>query len=258
MKPKLVIFDWAGTLVDFGCRAPMHAFLDAFAEVGIPIDEAAARLPMGAHKRDHAREILRFPDVAARARIAVGREPDDALLDAIYARFTSRLVELLPIYAAPVPGAVETMAWLRARGVRMASTTGYTRPMMEVLLPLAAASGVVTDAVLCADEVPEGRPAPWACFRLAERFGVYPPGACIKVGDTVADVAEGLNAGMVSLAVSESGNEVGLDQAALAALQPADRVERVAKAETRLMAAGAHAVLRSVAELPAWIEGNSV
>jgi phosphonoacetaldehyde hydrolase len=258
MRPKLVVFDWAGTLVDFGCRAPLGAFLDAFAETGIPIDEVTARRPMGAHKRDHAREILHYPEVRERVRAFLGRDPDDVFLDELYARFVRRLRDILPSHAEPIPGAIATLQWLRDRGIRVASTTGYTRPMMEVLEPVAAAAGVSTEALICADEVSQGRPAPWACFRLAERFGVYPMSDCLKIGDTAADIAEGLNAGMLSLAVSETGNEVGLSQAALEALAPDVRRAVVVEAERRLLAAGAQAVLRSVAELPAWIEQQRV
>jgi phosphonoacetaldehyde hydrolase len=257
MPPALVIFDWAGTLVDFGCRAPLVAFLDAFAAAGVPIDEATARRPMGAHKRDHAREILGFPAVAAAVRAKFGRDPGEALLDDIYARFGVRLAEILPGYAVPVPGAIDTLRWLRDRGIRIGSTTGYTRSMMLVLEPAAAAAGLRTDALVCADEVPAARPAPWACRRLAERFDVRDPARCIKIGDTPADVAEGLNAGMISLAVSATGNEVGLAHAALAALPESERAGLVAAAAARLRAAGAHDVLPGVAALPGWIEQRS-
>jgi len=248
----LVIFDWAGTLVDFGCRAPMEAFLDAFAEIGLPIDEATARKPMGAHKRDHVREILQDSNIMARARKELRREPDKRFGDEIYDLFSRRLLTLLPKYAEPIPGAVETLKCLRARDLVIGSTTGYTRSMMDVLEPISRAAGVATDGLICADEVPQGRPAPWACFRLAEKFEIYPMSSCVKVGDTTADVAEGLNAGMQVVAVSESGNEVGLSPAQLEALEESNREACVTAAAERLRAAGAHAVLRSVAELPAW------
>lgn len=235
----------------------MVAFLDAFAQAGLPIDEALARRPMGAHKRDHAAEILRDPDVADRARRDLRREPDSGLLDEIYTGFRQRLAELLPAHAEPIPGALATLQWLRGRGIRVAGTTGYTRAMLQALVPAAAAAGLELADTLCADEVGRGRPAPWACFRLAERFDIYPLHRCIKIGDTPADVAEGLNAGMTALAVSESGNEVGLARPVLAALAPAERGAKIAAAERTLHAAGAHAVLRSVADLPAWIEARS-
>jgi phosphonoacetaldehyde hydrolase len=257
MHIKMIIFDWAGTLVDYGCRAPLAAFLEAFAEAHLPISEETARKPMGAHKRDHVREILRAPEIAAQVRSGLGREPDEMLVQEIYESFTRRLLKALPKFAEPIPGVPETLRELRARGFALGSTTGYTRAMMDVLEPLAREAGVAPDAMICADEVPQGRPAPWACFRLAERFGIFPMEYGLKVGDTPADMAEGFNAGLSCVGVSESGNEVGLSEAQLAALDPAERTERVRLAEERLRAAGADAVLRSVAELPAWLEAQA-
>jgi phosphonoacetaldehyde hydrolase len=240
MKPALIVFDWAGTLIDFGCCAPLVAFTEAFEAEGLPIDDATARKPMGAKKRDHVREILREPEVAERATRLLGHPPDEAFEERLYAAFERRLLEVLPRYAAPIPGAVEALQRLRTWGLPLAGTTGYTRAMMERVLPAAAEAGLALDAVICADEVPRGRPAPWACFRLAERFDVFPLTRAVKVGDTPADMAEGRNAGMRCIGVDESGNEVGLGPAQLA----------------RLREAGAEHVLRSVSDLPAWIEGE--
>ena len=125
--------------------------------------------------------------------------------------------------------------------------------MMDVLEPAAPAPRASPrEALICSDETPQSRPAPWACFRLAERFGVYPMSRCVKVGDTAADMAEGLNAGMLTVAVTDTGNELGLSADELAALAPAELIARRSAAETRLRDAGAQAVLGSVRELPAW------
>ena len=253
MNIKLIVFDWAGTLIDFGCRAPLGAFVDAFAAAGLPISEEVARKPMGAHKRDHAREILHEPDIAARVRRDLHREPDESLVNEIYGDFTARLLKVLPAHTAPIPGAVEMLAALREQGIAIGSTTGYTRLMMDIVEPLVRVAGIAPDALICADEVPQARPAPWACFRLAERFNAYPMSCCVKVGDTPADMAEGVNAGMVTIGVSETGNEVGLSEEAFAALPEGERSEHVAAAARRLTDAGANFVLRSVVELPAWL-----
>jgi phosphonoacetaldehyde hydrolase len=251
----LVIFDWAGTLVDFGCRAPLAAFHAAFANAGLPISDEIARKPMGAHKRDHVREILQDPGLADRVRTGLQRENDEALVGAIYADFVNLLPALLPTHAVPIPGAVETLGWLRERGIRIGSTTGYTRAMMNLFEPLARDAGLDPEFIICADEVPQARPAPWACFRIAEQCGVYPMSRCLKVGDTPADMAEGRNAGMICVGLSECGNEVGLSLESLAALDEASRHSLVRTAGDRLRATGAHDVLRSVAELPGWMAG---
>jgi phosphonoacetaldehyde hydrolase len=243
-------------LIIFGCCAPLAAFHRAFENAGLPISDEIARKPMGAHKRDHVREILHYSEIAQRVRSELKREPDEILVQAIYDDFARLLPAELLVHAAPIPGAVETLRWLRERGIRIGSTTGYIRAMMDVLEPVARASGIDPEVVICADEVPQGRPAPWACFRIAEQCGVYPMSRCIKVGDTPADMAEGRNAGMICIGLSECGNEVGLSQEVLQSLSAEERQQRTEMAEKRLKEAGADVVLRSIAELPAWIEAH--
>jgi phosphonoacetaldehyde hydrolase len=255
--PGLIIFDWAGTLVDFGCCAPLAAFHRAFENAGLPISDEIARKPMGAHKRDHVREILHYAEIADRVRNELKREPDETLVQAIYDDFALLLPAELLVHAAPIPGAVETLRWLRERGVHIGSTTGYIRAMMDVLEAVSRESGIDPEIIICADEVPQGRPAPWACFRIAEQCGVYPLSRCIKVGDTPADMAEGRNAGMICIGLSECGNEVGLSLEKLQSLSAEERQQRIELAEKRLKEAGADVVLKSIAELPAWIEAQA-
>ena len=255
MSFDLVIFDWAGTLVDHGCRAPMEALLQAFDAEGLPISEATARGPMGTHKLDHVRAILAQPDIAARLPATLAVLSPEARADRLYRVFTQRLYELLPRHAEPIAGVPQALAELRSRGIAIGSCSGYTRSMMDRLEPLARASGVDPAMVVCADEVPAGRPAPWACLRIAERFGIYPMNRALKVGDTPADIAEGRNAGMATLAITATGNEVGLSAAALAALPRGDRASLLSAARQRL--ASADAWLESVAELPAWLDARA-
>jgi len=110
--PGLIIFDWAGTLVDFGCCAPLTAFHRAFENAGLPISDEIARRPMGAHKRDHVREILHYAEIANRVRNELKREPDATLVQAIYDDFARLLPAELLVHAAPIPGAVEALHWL--------------------------------------------------------------------------------------------------------------------------------------------------
>ncbi|GAP35800.1 phosphonoacetaldehyde hydrolase [Piscinibacter sakaiensis] len=249
-----MVFDWAGTLVDFGSRAPVIAFLEAFDAAGLPITEAVARGPMGAHKRDHVREILQRPDVADRLPPALAALDPAERVERLYAAFTDRLLEVLPSHARPIDGVPQALAALRARGIAVASGSGYTRAMMDRLEPAARAAGLDPGPVICADELPQGRPAPWALFRLAERFGVYPMAEVLKVGDTPADIAEARQAGARCVALTACGNEVGLAPSDWQALAPAQQARHRARARERL--AGAEAWLDSVAELPGWIDAH--
>jgi phosphonoacetaldehyde hydrolase len=254
--PSLVVFDFAGTLIDHGCRAPLTAFMRAFREAGLPIDEATARRPMGAHKREHIVEILGYPELAGTLRDRRIGPFVDALVSRIYKSFCAYLHETILSHAAPIPHAVECLRWLNTAGIPFGVTTGYTREMIQPLLPMVKAMGVNAAHIVCSDEVSAARPAPWACFRLAEKLGVFPLGTALKVGDTPLDVAEGLNAGMLSIGVSLSGNETGLSHAQLCHLEPEERFSLHERASRLLRANGAHDVLESVARLPAWIESR--
>ena len=54
-KIECIIMDWAGTAVDYGCFAPVAAFIEAFAEKGLVIDVVQTRKPMGLPKIQHIR-----------------------------------------------------------------------------------------------------------------------------------------------------------------------------------------------------------
>jgi phosphonoacetaldehyde hydrolase len=122
--------------------------------------------------------------------------------------------------------------------------------MMEVLLPEAERQGYRPDCTVAADEVPAGRPRPYACWQNAILLQVWPAEACVKIGDTAPDVAEGLNAGMWTVALALTGNEVGLNEEELAALPPEQSRRLAGEAAEKLAAAGAHYVVDGIWELP--------
>lgn len=246
---KAVVFDWAGTVIDFGCMAPIHALLGVFAETGVPITEAEARADMGKAKLDHLRAILREPAVAARWQAATGRGADEADVARLYARLEPAMLEAATRAAVLIPGAAETVQALRALGVKIGSGTGYTRDMMAGILPAAAQQGYAPDAVICAGETPSGRPAPLMTWAALIQLDAWPANLCIKVDDAPVGIAEGKAAGCWTIGLAGSGNEVGLDRAAYLALPAADRAARLAAAERRLRAAGADYVIEDVSHL---------
>lgn len=253
LEIKLVVFDWAGTTIDFGCLAPAGAFVAAFAAKGVIVTLSEARGPMGLHKKDHIRAMLRTDSVGAKWRAAAGREWTEADVEALYQDVTPRQVEAASKYSDLIPGVVSTVAELRRRGVKVAATTGYFRAAADVVLAAAKRQGYEPDFSICADDVPAGRPAPWMIFRCMEALGVYPPAAVLKVGDTVIDIEDGRNAGCWSVGVVDSSNEMGLSAAELAALPTTDRDARREHIRARYCAAGAHAVVASVADVPQWV-----
>lgn len=245
---QAVILDWAGTMVDFGSCAPAAVFQQVFAEWQVPISLAEAREPMGKEKQAHIRQITQMARVRQAWQAAHGRFPTTEDVQAMYAAFIPRQLEILADYATPIPGVLAALAEFRRRGLKIGSCTGYNRAMMDVLVPAAAAQGLQVDAVVCAGDVPAGRPYPWMLYRLAMELDVYPMSAVVKIGDTVADVEEGLNAGAWSIGVAVTGNEVGLREAELHALEPAEFERLRQQASARLARAGAHYVVDSLAD----------
>lgn len=247
---KAVVFDWAGTIVDHGSRAPMGAFVKVFAEFGVAITIDEARGPMGLPKWDHIHALLNAPAIAARWQAARGAAPTRADVDAIYAVFVPLNAGVVTDYADMIPGAVETVAAIRARGLKIGSTTGYTREIMAPLLPIAAAAGYAPDNLVCAGDLAAGRPTPLMMYRTFLDLGVFPAAAVVKVDDTEPGIAEGLAAGTWTVGVAVSGNAMGLSRDEVAALSPQDFAARRAAAYATLRRAGAHVVIDSVADLP--------
>ncbi len=240
---QAAIFDWAGTIVDYGCIAPAQVFVETFAAEGVTLTMAEARGPMGMHKRDHIRAVLAMPEVAARWESAHDALPGEADIDRLYAEFVPRQIALIGGSAAPIPGALAAVAALRERGLKIGGCTGYVRAMMNVLEPAALANGYAPDVSVCSDDVGGGRPAPWMIFHIAQRLGIYPMASIVKVGDTEVDVAEGLNAGTWTVALAQTGNEIGLSEADYFALPAEEREAQLRAARAKLKAAGAHYVI---------------
>ena len=251
---QAVIFDWAGTTVDYGCFAPLEVFVNVFAKHGVTLTLEEARGPMGMAKRDHVRALLFLPRVAALWNELHRRAPKEADVDALYGEFEPALMRTLSQHAEVLDGVLETCAWLRERGIKIGSTTGYTADMMRVVTAEAAKQGYVPDAVVTAEDVGVGRPQPFMLQHNLRMLGVYPPRAVVKVGDTVADIQEGVNAGVWSVGVVVGSSVMGMTRSLYEALFPGEREEACVAAERVFLEAGADATIRTMAELPALIE----
>ena len=246
---KAVVFDWAGPVIDFGCMAPVKALVGVFDEAGIALSVEEARRDMGKAKLDHLRALLAYPEVAARWTALKGHAPGEADVVALYARLEPAMKAAAAEAARLIPGAVDTVNALRALGVKIGSGTGYTREMMAPILKAAAEQGYQPDVVVCAGETPSGRPSPLMAWKALIALDAWPAQACIKVDDAPVGMAEGKAAGCWAVGLSASGNGVGLDPEALAALAPGDRHARLAAAEAALRAAGADYVIGDVSKL---------
>jgi phosphonoacetaldehyde hydrolase len=256
---KAVIFDWAGTVVDYGSLAPMGAFVETFAEFGVAISIDEARGPMGMAKRPHIAALATLPRVAEAWTERYGHAPTDKDIDALYDVFVPKNISVAADYADIIPGVAEVVGALRAEGVKIGSSTGYTREIMARIAPRAAEQGFAPDSLICTGDTAEGRPSPLMFYKGLLDLNVWPAWSAIKVDDTTVGVAEGLNAGAWAVGVAVSGNSFGLSLADSKALAPEDCARRRARAYDVLYGAGAHYVVDSVADLTpvvALIEGR--
>ncbi|QDG77053.1 phosphonoacetaldehyde hydrolase [Labrenzia sp. PHM005] len=253
-KFKAVVFDWAGTMIDFGSFAPMGVFVKAFEKFGITASIDQARAPMGSPKWDHIRAMMDDPDIAAQWQAKHGTAPTDADVDKVYKIFVPMNEEVVTDYAELVPGALDTIKYLRSKGIKIGSTTGYTRSIMERVLPKAAEQGYEPDNLVCSDDLPEGRPGPLGMYQCFVDLVAYPPRAVIKVDDTEPGIAEGVAAGCITVGLALSGNFAGKTPDELAALSDAEVHAIRQEATTKLKEAGADYVIDTVADLPALMD----
>lgn len=246
---EAVLFDWAGTVIDFGSRAPVVAMDRVFAAEGIALDEHVIRRFMGMAKREHVISILSEPEIGARWHEAKGSNWTEADVDRLMVALEPAMQAAATEHSQLIPGAATAVSALRAKGVKVGSTTGYTRTMMAGILPTAAAEGYTPDVTICAGETAQGRPAPLMLWAAMAHLQAWPAGRCVAVDDAPVGIEAGRNAGVWTVGVVASGNGLGFDAGAWAALSGSKQAARLAPVIESFRAAGADFVIPSVADL---------
>jgi phosphonoacetaldehyde hydrolase len=251
---QAVVLDWAGTVVDFGSFAPTQIFVEAFAEFGVAVSLEEARGPMGMGKWDHIRTLCNQPQIAERYRAVFDRLPTDEDVTALYERFMPLQIEKIAIHSALIPGALDTIDALRNQGLKIGSCSGYPATVMEKVVALARQNGYVADHVVATDEVPNGRPYPAQALANVIALGISDVAACVKVDDTWPGILEGRSAGMWTVALTCSGNALGLTYDQFKALP----IEALAAERNRIskMFEGSrpHYLIDTIVDLPSVID----
>jgi len=255
---KAVIFDWAGTMIDFGSMAPVDAFISAFEEKNIRITLQEAREPMGLAKRDHVKAILSFERVKNEWFNSYHSLPTDEDIDEIYDLVTPKMILAVERSCEPIDGIVEILQELKSQGIKIGSTTGYVESIMEKIIPISLSKGILIDSVVNSSDCKAGRPAPFMIFRNMENLGIYDTSLVLKIGDTVADICEGLNAKVWTVGVVCSGNEIGLSKNEFQALDEKTKGELIKTASEKLLNAGANYVMNDMSEIFSVIENINV
>lgn len=249
---EAVIFDWAGTIVDFGSFAPTQIFVDAFKDAyDFDITLEQARAPMGLGKWQHIEALGREPALDAAWRARFGHAMQETEVRHIYETFLPLQVERVGLHSRLIPGGLACVQALRQRGLKIGSTTGYPRQVMQRLMVLAAEQGYQPDCTVCADDLEAGaRPGPWMALDCVRQMRIGAVSHCIKVDDTLPGIDEGRNAGMWTVGLALSGSPAGWT---LEEYHQADERTRGAVRErvgAMFRRAGAHFVIDTVADLP--------
>ncbi|MDE3153798.1 MAG: phosphonatase-like hydrolase [Acidobacteriota bacterium] len=181
--PDLVVFDLSGTTVKDHGQVPA-AFAAAFARAGVPLGAHELKAVRGATKRQAVLNLLPAgPDRAGRA-------------EQVYTAFREELCTRYARGVQPIAGARNTFRWLQDRRVRIALTTGFDRDITSMLLAALGWTTGIADAIVCGDDVAQGRPAPDLILRAMSLTGVDDVGAVAAVGDTALDLRAGSRAGV--------------------------------------------------------------
>ncbi len=250
---KGVILDWSGTTADKYVIAPAVVFVDVFKKHGVPITMKEARLPMGLRKDLHIRAITQMPEVKKRWQSVHGREPNQQDVDEMFADFVPAQLDCLRKYSTLLPGTAETVDTLRREfGVKIGSTTGFTKSMVDILLEEAKKQGYNPDVSVAGDEVFHGaRPKPFMVYRNMDLMDVHPVQAVVKVDDTVTGCQEGTEAGCWSVGIAKWSNYMDVDSLEDAErLTPEEEAYKLAISRDMLLKSGAHYVIDELTELP--------
>jgi phosphonoacetaldehyde hydrolase len=251
---RLAIFDLDGTAVDFGCRAPAAAMLETFSRRRIMLTMQQVRSSMGLPNYEHVRTLLEMPAVSQQFEIVHGRRWNEADVLDLEHDLAELQLEMVGRYCDLVPELLPCADEICRRGIKLGTTTGYLRATAEQIWDALAMGGFQSECNVAADDTPAGRPAPWMIFRVMQELDVFPPASVVKIGDTAADIEEGLNAGCWSLGIIHSGNEIGLSLADWRALSPAEQESRRHDFVRKLTPLCPHDMLPTLAELPATID----
>ncbi len=186
---SLVVFDIAGTTVrDKGNIA--EAFMDAFKQYGVVIPIEEVNKVMGWRKKDAIIILLN-------QFLQANEIHSDEVIEQIHDAFIQNMISFYENDEdlQPLEYAEELFQQLKAKNIKIALNTGFTKDITNVILrKLNWKEGEMIDFVVCSDEVPEGRPYPYMIQELMKRSEISDAKKVVKVGDTEVDVQEGRNA----------------------------------------------------------------
>ena len=255
-RVKGLVLDWSGTTADEYVIAPAVVFVDVFKKFGVEISMTEAREPMGLRKDLHILELTKLPKIRERWNKVHGRSPDQGDVDRMFADFVPMQLDCLRKYTTLLPHVADVTQKFQKEGIKIGSSTGFVRSMVDILEEDAKKQGYTPDASVAGDEVVNGaRPKPFMVYRNLDLMNVHPIQSVVKVDDTVGGVGEALEAGCWGVGIARYSNYMDMDTLEEAQSLPKDEIQRrLVKTRDILQKAGAHYVINTFDELPGVVE----
>ena len=255
-RVKGLVLDWSGTTADEYVIAPAVVFVDVFKKFNVEISMTEAREPMGLRKDLHILELTKLPKIRERWNKAHGRYPDQGDVDRMFADFVPMQLDCLRKYTTLLPHVAEVTQKFQKEGIKIGSSTGFVRSMVDILEEDAKKQGYTPDASVAGDEVANGaRPKPFMVYRNLDLMNVHPIQSVVKVDDTVSGIGEALEAGCWGVGIARYSNYMDMDTLEEAQSLPKDEIQRrLVKTRDILQKAGAHYVINTFDELPGVVE----
>jgi phosphonoacetaldehyde hydrolase len=250
-KVKGLVLDWSGTTADAYVLAPAVVFVEVFKKHGVEISMLEARGPMGLRKDLHIKELTKVPEIRERWKGVHEKYPDDGDVDKMFEDFVPMQLDCLQKYTSLLPGVAETTQKFQKEGIKIGSSTGFVRSMVDVLEADAKKQGYVPDASVAGDEVIHGaRPKPFMVYRNLDLMDISPIQSVVKVDDTISGIGEALEAGCWGVGIARYSNYMNVDTLEQGEnLSKEEIARRLAITRDILQKAGAHYVIDTFDQL---------
>jgi len=254
---KTIILDNSGTFVDPYVIAPAITFKKVFSNYMINITMEEARVPMGLRKDLHIAEILKIPRIRDKFFEKYGRDSNNEDIMNIYNDFVPTQLQILPEYCELLPKVKETMDILKMDGIKIGTTTGFNREMVNCIVEEVKKKGIEFDNTVAGDDFHHEylhlgvRPKPFMLYKNLFELDSWPIQSVVKVDDTICGIQEGISAGCWSVGITDYSNYMNINSLdEWASLNDVEKYERKKKSRNKIKEeSGAHYVINEFDQL---------
>jgi len=251
---EAIVFDLAGTLIDFGSLAPSQVLIKLFDRLGIKITRKQAIGPMGIEKRAHIKALLTTRKINSEWKKKFKSKPTVKDIDKLFKLFNPELKKIINKHSKFISGNKKTLDLIKNKIKKIELNTGYSEEILKVILPELKKQRFIPDVSYSSSYTKIGRPSAEIIYRIFSDLNITKGSNCIKVDDTIPGLQEGLNAGMWVIGVIFSGNEFGKNEHEFNKLTNKEKLKFRKKISRKFKKIGAHYVIDTIKDLPKIIE----